>query len=105
VAFLAQKILIHGKRGRLDRAKDILCMHDTFEVFGARLAELQQLWRTGVAAQLHRRGASVVSQTATVLFADLSDDIRRAAGISTERALSPGAIRAVCHYGFAEVFS
>jgi hypothetical protein len=105
VAFLAQKILIHNKRDRLDRAKDILYMHDTFEVFGARLSELQQLWRTGVAAQLHRRSASVVSQAAAALFGDLSDDIRRAAGIATERALSPEAIRAVCHYGFAEVFS
>jgi hypothetical protein len=105
VAFLAQKILIHRKRDRLDRAKDILYMHDTFEVFGAQLAELQQLWRTGVVAQLHRHSASMVSKASVVLFGGLSDDIRRAAGISIERSLSPEALRAVCHYGFAEVFS
>ena len=32
VSFLAQKVLIHKKRDRDDRAKDILYMHDTLEV-------------------------------------------------------------------------
>ena len=36
VSFLAQKVLIHGRRDREDRAKDILYVHDTIEVFGAR---------------------------------------------------------------------
>lgn len=105
VAFLAQKILIHGKRERQDRAKDVLYMHDTLEIFGARLAELQRLWRTDVAGQLHRRSAGTVSKASEVLFGDLSDDIRRAAEISAERALSAEGIRAACRYGFAEVFS
>lgn len=104
VAFIAQKILIHSKRERQDRAKDILYMHDTFEVFGARLAELQQLWRTGVAIQLHRRNANTVANASDVLFGDLIDDIRRASEISAERVGSPERIRAVCHYGFTEVF-
>jgi len=52
VSFLAQKVLIHGRREREDRAKDILYIHDTFEVFGARLDELQSLWRDIVAPQL-----------------------------------------------------
>jgi hypothetical protein len=105
VAFLAQKILIHGKRERLDRAKDILYMHDTLEVFGARLEELALLWRNGVAGQLARCSAGTVMRASEVLFGDLSDDIRRAAGISAERALSPEEVRAACHYGFAQVFS
>ena len=104
VAFLVQKILIHGKREREDRAKDILYMHDTLEVFGARLEELRQLWRTDIAGQLHRRSASTVSKASEVLFGGLSDDLRRAAEISAERALSPKAIREACRYGFAEIF-
>jgi hypothetical protein len=104
VTFLVQKILIHGKREREDRAKDILYMHDTLEVFGARLAELQQVWRTNVAGQLHRRGASTVSKASEVFFGDISDDIRRAAEISAERALTPEAIREACRYGFTQVF-
>ena len=63
VSFLAQKVLIHKKRGRADRAKDILYMHDTLEVFGARLPELHHLWRTIVAAQLQTRSARTVSKT------------------------------------------
>ena len=37
VSFIAQKVLIHKKRHREDRAKDLLYIHDTFEVFGSQL--------------------------------------------------------------------
>ena len=56
VAFLAQKILIHRRRERQGRAKDILYIHDTLEVFGAQLQELADVWRNEVAA--HPRGAA-----------------------------------------------
>jgi hypothetical protein len=102
--FLAQKVLIHERRDREDRAKDILYMHDTLEVFGARLPELAELWRNIVAPQLHLRSASTVSNAPAALFGELSDDIRRAAEISAERALSPEAIRKACRYGFVHVF-
>jgi hypothetical protein len=104
VAFLAQKILIHGRRERRDRAKDILYIHDTVEIFGARLVELAAMWRDDIAGQLHRRNSSAVSKASEVLFGELSDDTRRAAAISVERALSPEAIRQACRYGLAEVF-
>jgi hypothetical protein len=104
VSFIAQKILIHRKRDREDRAKDILYMHDTLEVFGGRLPELRHLWRTSVAQQLHARSVRMVSKAAEVLFKSVSDDIRRASEISAERGLSPEAIREVCRYGFARVF-
>ena len=79
-------------------------MHDTLEVFGARLPELRELWRIVVAPRLHPRAASIVSKVSEVLFGDLNDDIRRAAEISAERALSPEAIGESCRYGFAHVF-
>jgi len=104
VAFLAQKVLIHKKREREDRAKDILYMHDTLEVFGARLPELQELWRSIEAPQLQPRSANIVSKASEDLFGELSDDTRRAAEISAERALPPEAIREACHYGFNQVF-
>jgi len=104
VSFLAQKTLIHGKRQRGDRAKDILYMHDTLEVFGARLQEMRELWRNVVAPKLNVRSATKVSRAAEVLFAELSDDIRRASEISAERALSPQAIREACHFGFIQLF-
>jgi hypothetical protein len=104
VSFLAQKVLIHGKREREDRAKDILYMHDTLEVFGARLPEMRGLWRNVVAPKLHARSATKVSRAPKVLFGELNDDVRRAAEISPERALPPEAITAACRYGFTEVF-
>jgi hypothetical protein len=104
VSFLAQKILIHGKREREDRAKDILYMHDTLEVFGARLREMRELWRNVVAPKLHARNAIKVSRAPEALFGELSDDIRQAAKISPERALSSEVIRAACRHGFIEVF-
>jgi hypothetical protein len=79
-------------------------MHDTLEVFATRLAELQELWRSIVAPQLPPRSASIVSKASKDLFGELSDDIRRAAEISAERALAPEAIREACRYGFIQVF-
>jgi len=104
VSFLAQKLLIHGKRDREDRAKDILYMHDTLEVFGAQLQGMRELWRNVVAPKLQARSANKVWRASEVLFGELSDDIRRAAEVSAERALSPEAIKAACRYGFTEVF-
>jgi hypothetical protein len=104
VSYLAQKVLIHRKRSRDDRAKDILYMHDTLEVFGARLPELQQLWRNIVAPQLKPRGVSTVSKASQFLFGKLTDDVRRAAAISAERAISSEALSAACRRGFSQVF-
>jgi hypothetical protein len=79
-------------------------MHDTLEVFGARLREMRELWRNVVAPKLHARNAIKVSRAPEALFGELSDDIRQAAKISPERALSSEVIRAACRHGFIEVF-
>jgi hypothetical protein len=105
VSFIAQKVLIHKKRGPMDKAKDILYMHDTLEVFGARLPALQELWGTTVAPKLQPSNKRKVLAAPKDLFREVNDDIRRAAEISVERALSPEGIRTACHYGFARVFS
>jgi len=86
-------------------AKDILYVRDTLEVFGARLAELSQLWRSSVVRQLQLRNACRVSSASQQMFGELSDDIRRAAEISAERALAPEAIREACRQGLSQVFA
>ncbi len=78
-AFLAQKILIHRRRERQDRAKDIMYMRDTLEVFGARLPDLADLWRSDVAGHLQPRHTKMVSRASREMFGEVSDDIRRAA--------------------------
>ena len=87
VSFLVQKVLIHDKREDADRAKDILYMRDTLEVFGERLPELKELWRTTVLPSLGSRAASTASKASHALFSNITDPIRRAAQISSERAL------------------
>ncbi len=104
VAYLAQKVLIHRKREGLDRAKDILYMRDTLEVFGARLADLAGLWRNEVANGLSPKQIKIVANVSRDLFSNTSEDVRRAAEISPERALDPEEIRLACYYGLGEVF-
>lgn len=104
VSFLAQKVLIHKGRSRKDRAKDLLYMRDTLDVFSPRLVELHDLWQVSVAPQASTAAARTISKASDVLFGSITDDLRRAAEISAERALSPEAIRETCHYGFTRVF-
>lgn len=79
-------------------------MHDTLEVFGARLQALEMLWRSKVAERLHTRTLSAVSNASHDLFGVLTDDVRRSAEISAERALSPETIRNACQYGLVRIF-
>lgn len=104
VSYLAQKLLIHKRRSREDRAKDIMYTHDTLEVFGARLPELAGLWRQFVFPQINPGAARRTVNAPQTLFGAVSDDIRRAARISAERELSPEDIQAVCRHGLLEVF-
>jgi hypothetical protein len=104
LSYMAQKILIHAKRGREDRAKDILYIHDTLEVFAPRLQELAKLWRESVAPRLTPRAVRFVTQAARVLFGELSDDVRRASEVAGARGRSPEAIREACDYGLSQLF-
>ena len=54
-SFLAQKILIHEDRVYKDRAKDLLYIHDTIEVFSESLEALRNIFQTDVAPKLHPR--------------------------------------------------
>jgi hypothetical protein len=104
VSFLAQKVLIQGKRAREDRAKDILYIHDTIEIFGERLPELRDMWLSVFAKELQPNSRKKVLRASHELFGAVTDDIRRAALISRERALSPEAIQRACQYGFIQIY-
>ena len=104
VSFLAQKVLIHEKCQREDRARDILYMHDTLEIFGARLPEMRNYGDAPYLPNCRLAAGTELSKAAENLFGELSDDVRRAAEISAERTLSPREIREACRYGFDRVF-
>ena len=102
-SFIAQKILVQGKRPSEDRAKDILYVHDTLQLFGSRLAELKQEWATSVSPRLQTRQRSALARAPQSIFGEVTDDIRRAARIAGPRVPSPEAIREACLYGLEQL--
>lgn len=104
VSFLAQKILIHGRRNREERAKDILYMHDTIETFATRIDDLSAEWVGNIRHELHANSVRAVESAAATLFGAVTDSIRAASRIVQGRRLTPEAIRETCNVGFTRIF-
>lgn len=104
-AFLAQKILIHDKRSRDKRAKDILYIHDTIETFGGNLGVIREQWETNTRPALQPKANRQVEQAAERYFGEVGDTIRDAARIAAGRNLTPEMVREVCAYGWQQIFT
>ena len=104
VSFLAQKILIHRRRNRDERAKDILYMHDTIHTFARRVDDLSAEWVRNIRHELHANSVRSVERAAGSLFGAVTDSIRAASRIVQGRNLTPEAIRETCNLGFARIF-
>jgi hypothetical protein len=103
-SFLAQKILIHERRDYKVKAKDLLYMHDTIEVFSENLDELQELFRSDVAPKLHPRRVVELEGAAYRLFGKVKDTIREAALMAVGRKLSPERLAETAQAGLKELF-
>lgn len=103
VGFVVQKLLIHGKRRSDDQAKDILYIHDTLQMFGACLDDLQDEWVGRVRPGLHSKAAKTIETAHIWVFSDVTDAIRAAASIPADRRLTPEALRAACQYGLRQI--
>ena len=101
VAFLVQKILIQERREPTDRAKDLLYMHDTIELFGDALLELQKLWRDAVRPLLSARALRSVEAAPKRLFGGVTDPVRDAARIAAGRMSSPTQLLETCEVGLS----
>lgn len=104
-AFMAQKMLIRNNRDRSDKAKDILYIHDTMQIFGGNLLALQETWHEHVKPMLHVRATHEIKRAAETHFREVDDTIREAARIAAGRTITPEVIREVCSYGWAQIFS
>jgi hypothetical protein len=104
-AFLVQKILIHDKRNRDKRAKDVLYIHDTIETFGGNLATIHEQWATSVRPALHANAVRLIEHAAETYFSEIDDTIRDSARIATGRNLTPEMVRELCAYGWDQIFS
>jgi hypothetical protein len=104
VAFIAQKLLIRDGRKPPKRAQDLLYIHDTIELFGASLDDLRSLWLDHVRPTLHQNHAASVERLAGAVGREITDDIREAARMPQDRALTPEGLRQVLAAGLAAVF-
>ncbi|HEX6044666.1 MAG TPA: GSU2403 family nucleotidyltransferase fold protein [Pyrinomonadaceae bacterium] len=105
VSFIVQKLLIHKQRDAAKKAQDILYIHDTLELFGASLHELQMVWANEIRPRISAKKAKEAVRTASVLFENVTDTIRNAARIPGDRNLQPENLRAAIHYGLGEVLA
>jgi hypothetical protein len=96
-SFLAHKVLIHDKRSRGKFAKDILHIHDTLEIFGARLGEVSLEWDTRLKPRIHQKSVRKTERAATELFGQMNDEIREAAQMAGSRKISAEAVRELCN--------
>lgn len=104
-SFLAHKVLIHKKRVRPKFVKDVLYIHDTLEVFGARLEGLNCEWRGELKPRIHPNGVRKIQRAATDLFGELNDTIRDAAQMTGARKLSAEAVWERCNFGLTQIFN
>ena len=102
-SFMIQKLLIHPDRPPGKKAQDMLYIHDTLELFGASLAELQRLWIAKTRPAMPAKTARRVHTIARDLFAEVTDAIREAARIPQDRRLTPENVRRACEYGLGEI--
>jgi len=103
-SFLVQKILIHRKRNYKDRAKDLLYIHDTIEVFSESLEELQTIYQNDVAPRLHPRRRAEIEGAAGKLFGKVDDVLREAAPMAAGRKVSPERLAETSRAGLKEIF-
>jgi hypothetical protein len=101
---LAQKILIHRERDYKDRAKDLLYMHDTIELFSEHLGELREIFGKDVLPTLHARRIAELTGAADGLFGNVEDTIREAVLMATGRKLSPERLAETARAGLKEIF-
>jgi len=103
VSYIVQKLLVSGKRKPGERAKDVLYIHDTFEIFGAALSELRQVWTDRVQPALGRRTEAKLKQARRRVFGEVTDTVRDAARMATGRQLSVEALLEVCEAGLTSI--
>jgi hypothetical protein len=104
VSFLAQKLLINRKRKPTERAKDVLYVHDTLELFGGSLVELRKIWADVVSPALGPRLASRTISAGQGLFSEVTNVARKAALIAPDKRLTAEVLVEACRFGIHAIF-
>lgn len=105
VRYIVQKLLVSGKRKPRERAKDVLYIHDTLELFAASLPNLRRLWSDALRPSLGSRGEAKTREATRRLFSEVTDTIREAAMMAAGRSVSANGLREACHAGVTQLLS
>lgn len=105
VSFIVQKLLIQHLRTPDKRAQDVLYIHDTLELFGATLDDLQRLWDNVVRPTLSPARQHEVVDLARSSFAAVTNVLRDAARIPQDRTLVPERMLALLQHGLHAILT
>jgi len=105
VSFIAQKLLIQKYRSPAKRAQDVVYIHDTIELFGASLPNLQRVWTDAVRPVMAATTARNVLALSENTFSQVTDMLRDASRIPNDRSLAPERLRASCELALAQILS
>lgn len=89
VSFIAQKLLIHGRRRADKRAQDALYVHDTLELFGDQLPTLRTVWSTELRPGLPTTTLRRLTRLRREQYGSVTDVHRAAVRIPQDRAVAP----------------
>lgn len=103
VSYIVQKLLVSGKRKPGERAKDVLYIHDTLELFAGSIPDLRRLWGDAVRPALGSRAEAKARQTTRRLFAGVTETVRESARMATGRAVSPDGLLELCALGLKHI--
>lgn len=105
VSYIVQKFLIQKDRSPKKRAQDVLYIHDTLELFGPLLPQLNSLWKESINPALHEKTSNKAVELARATFSSVTDTIREAVRIPQDRKLSPDNLQAACQLALTRVFA
>ncbi|HEY8210211.1 MAG TPA: GSU2403 family nucleotidyltransferase fold protein [Myxococcaceae bacterium] len=107
-SFIAQKLLVLGRRTPEKRPKDLLYVHDTLMLFSGKIASLQASWRL-VSARQHSNVTKDLQSQIEARFDTVDDLIRAACRIAVESGRpsppTPERFAAVCRMAARTVFA
>ena len=100
-SYVAQKLLVLGRRHPADRAKDVLYLHDTLVTFGRALEDLRRIRAESISGALHANAKRALRATAREVSSPTLDAVRAAARVAEQagRPLPPEEIAEVCTKG------
>ena len=105
ISYIVQKFLIQKYRTPKKRAQDVLYIHDTLQLFGAQLPELNKLWKGVVQPTLPEKTSAQIIKLAQETFLTVTDTIRDAVRIPQDRRLSPEELQNACNLALTQVLT